>query len=158
MTLPDDDAKLEAIIAELDPTARVVIQLFQNSMKELKVHLDELKAQLAVRDEQLAEFQRMLFGRRSEKLPSIETALRRAVQTDEFAPTPPASPAEAAAQEEERTKARRQKARKKSEPARKKKRALRKNLPVVREQCTVNEADLPEGYALSDFRELTSTT
>jgi len=151
MTLPDDDAELEALIAQLDPTARVVIKLFQRSM-------DELKAQLAVRDEQLAEFQRMLFGRRSEKLPSIKTAVRRVVEADEFAPTPPASPAEAAAQEEERTKTRRKKARKKSEPARKKKRALRKNLPVVREQCTVNEADLPEGYALSDFRELTSTT
>ena len=67
MTLPDDDANPEALIAQLDPTARIVIRLLQKSMSELDAHLQELKAQLAVRDEQLAEFQRMLFGRRSER-------------------------------------------------------------------------------------------
>ncbi len=33
-------------------------------------------------------------------------------------------------------------------------RGLRKNLPVIHEQCFVKSDELPEGYALEDFREL----
>ncbi len=150
MALPDDEAELEALITKLDPMSQVVIKL-------LRKELAELKAMLAVRDEQLAEFQRMLFGKRSEKLPPIESAVRRAIEADELVPEdkPVATdPTEKKAQEAAKRKKRRQKSRKKSEPARKLRRSLRKNLPVVHEQCTVLPEDLPEGYDMSDFREL----
>ena len=49
MTLPDEDAELQTLIATLDPTAQVVIKI-------IRKELSEVKAMLAVRDEQLAEF------------------------------------------------------------------------------------------------------
>ena len=148
--MPDDDADLEALIKELDPTARVIIRLFQKSM-------NELKAMLAVRDEQLAEFQRMLFGKRSEKLPRIESEVRRSIEKDELAPdtkAPSNDPKVQAAEKKAKRAKRRKIARKKSEPERKLRRKLRKNLPVVQERCIVLPENLPEGYSLSDFREL----
>ncbi len=148
--MPDDDAELEALIATLDPTAQVVVKLIQKSNAELK-------AMLAVRDEQLAEFQRMLFGKRTEKLPRIESEVRRAIEKDELAPDakPPSSdPKEQAAVKKAKQTKRRKIARKKSEPQRKLRRKLRKKLPVVQERCTVLPEDLPDGYSLNDFREL----
>lgn len=150
MTLPDDDAELEALIATLDPTAQIVVKLIMKSNAELKT-------MLAVRDEQLAEFQRMLFGKRSESMPPIESEVRRAIEKDELGPdSQPVSddPKEREAAKKAKQAKRRKIARKKSEPERRLRRKLRKNLPVLHERCSVTPAQLPEGYSLSDFREI----
>ena len=123
---------------------------------------DDLKAMLAERDEQVArqneqlarmteqldEMKRMLFGKRSEKLPPLASEVRRVVEADER--TVDGNPMPEA--DEDRKRERRRKARKKSEPARKKKRGLRKNLPVVKETVAVTPEQLPAGKSLDDFR------
>lgn len=140
MGLPDNFDELEA---ELDPTARLLVKI-------LRAELQELKEQNARLTEQLAKFQRMLFGKRSEKLPPIENEVRRVVEKDELTVEGKPMPKEPKARDRER----RRKARKKSEPKRKQKRALRKNLPVVKERIEVAPEQLPEGTTFEDFREL----
>jgi hypothetical protein len=139
---PDDD--LDALEAQLDPAARYVVKLLRTSLTEMKAMLAERDAQNQRLTEQLEEMKRMLFGKRSEKLPPIEGEVRRAVEADELTLDGEPMPED----DERRKKERRRKARKKSEPARKAKRKLRKNLPVLHEQVHVDPADLPEGYLL----------
>jgi len=74
MELPED---LDALEAELDPAARYVVKLLRQA-------LAELKEQNARQSEQLSELQRMLFGKRSEKLPPIDSEVRRVVEKDEL--------------------------------------------------------------------------
>jgi transposase len=145
---PDDD--LDALEAQLDPAARYVVKLLRTSLTEMKAMLAERDAQNQRLTEQLEEMKRMLFGKRSEKLPPIEGEVRRAVEADELTLDGEPMPED----DERRKKERRRKARKKSEPARKAKRKLRKNLPVLHEQVHVDPADLPEGYRLEDFRSI----
>ena len=145
MTAPDDLDELEA---ELDPAARYVVKLMRQSIDDLKAMLAQRDEQLARLTEQLDEMKRMLFGKRSEKLPPMASEVRRVVEADEL--TVDGTPMPEA--EEDRKRERRRRARKKSEPARKKKRALRKNLPVIKEQVAVTADQLPEGKSLDDFR------
>lgn len=147
MQPPDD---LEALEAQLDPTARYVVGLLRAHLDELKTMLSERDAQIAQLSEQVATFQRMLFGKRSEKLPPIESEVRRVVDAEELTVEGKPMPSEP----EQRKHERRRVARKKSEPARRKKRALRKNLPVVHERVEVDPAQLPSSYVLDDFRTL----
>lgn len=127
----------------MDPATRYVVKL-------LRQNLDEMNARNAELVEQLAELRRMLFGKRSEKMPSMESEVRRAVEADELTVDGKSMPTEPKAKERER----RRKARKKSEPKRKANRKLRKNLPVLRERVKVAAEQLPEGLTLDDFREL----
>ena len=152
---PLDD--LDVLEAELDPAARYVVRLLRVSLEATQRSLDEVKAALATRDaqnarltEQIAEFQRMLFGSRSEKLPPIESEVRRIVEAEELTVDGDPMPDDPSAKVRER----RRKGRKKSEPTRKKKRALRNDLPVVHERVDVAPGALPEGYTLGDFREV----
>ena len=92
----------------------------------------------------------MLFGRRSEKLPPIESEVRRVVEADELTVDGDPMPED----EDAREKEKRRVARKKSETKRKKNRKLKKNLPVVHEQVDVDPSQLPEGMTLDDFREV----
>lgn len=146
MEPPDDD--LDSLEAELDPPARYVVKLLRQSLDEMKRVLAERDAQNAQLSEQLAEMKRMLFGKRSEKLPPIESEVRRAVEEHELTVDGEPMPDEP----ETRKRERRRTARKKSKPARTKKRALRKNLPVVQERVVVDPGQLPKGYSREDFR------
>lgn len=145
MEPPDD---LDALEAQLDPAARYVVKLLRQSLDEMKAMLAERDAQNARLTEQLDKMKRMLFGKRSEKLPSIESEIRRVVEADELTVEGKPMPNEPEARKRER----RRKARKESEPARRKKRGLRKNLPVVQERVVVASGQLPEGYSRDDFR------
>ena len=147
MDLPDDLDELEA---QLDPAARYVVKLLRQALEELQGQNARLSEQLARQSEQLEKLQRMLFGKRSEKLPPIESEVRRAVERDELTVDDKPMPADPEARKHEI----RRKARKKSEPQRKLKRSLRKNLPVVTERVAVAPAQLPEGASLEDFREV----
>ena len=145
MDLPDD---LEELEAQLDPAARYVVKVLRQALDELKQMVADRDEQNARLSEQLAELQRMLFGKRSEKLPPIESEVRRVVGKDELTVEGKPMPAD----EDAKRRERRRKARKKSEPARKKKRGLRKNLPVITERVDVAPEDLPEGTTPGDFR------
>lgn len=145
MDLPEN---IEAQIANLDPSTQVIIEMLRHTMAEQKAMLAERDAQIERLTEQLAELQRMLFGSRSEKLPPIQSEVRRVVEANELTVDDKPMPKDPKEQDHER----RRKARKKSEATRKKKRGLRKNLPVVHERVAVSPANLPEGYSLEDFR------
>ncbi len=147
MELPDD---LEALEAELDPAARYVVKMLRQALDDMREMVVARDSQIAGLSEQLAELQRMLFGKRSEKLPPIESEVRRAVEKDELTVEGKPMPDD----DEERKRERRRKARKKSEPQRKKKRGLRKNLPVITERIDVDAEDLPEGTTGDDFRQI----
>ncbi len=139
-----DPKELDELEAQLDPAARAVLELLRETVDDLKRMLSERDKEVARLSEQLAEFQRLLFGKRSERLPPIETEVRRVVEADELTVEGKPMPEEPKARQRER----RRKARKKSEPERKKKRGLRKNLPVVHERIEVTAEQLPEGYSL----------
>lgn len=141
---------LDALEAQLDPAARYVLRMMRTHLGELKAMLAARDAELARLTDQVAQFQRLLFGKRSEKLPPIESEVRRAVQAHELTVEGTPMPREEPALGHERRRV----ARKKSEPARKKKRALRKDLPVVHERVEIQATQLPEGCTLEDFREL----
>ena len=146
-----DDIDYDDLEKNLDPLVKVVIQLLRKQNAELLAANQKQTAQITLLTEQIEDLRNMLFNRKSEKMPSMKSAVRRAVTEKEL--FPPGSP-EADLDEKEKQKLRRKAARKKSEPARKKKRRLRKNLPVIKEEIFVTQDDLPEGYTLDMFREV----
>lgn len=151
------DEELEALEAQLDPAARIVIGMLRRNYQAQLETIEQLKAQLA-------ELRRMLFGRRSEKMPSMASEVRRALDADELmGPVPGdsvqadekttellAAPAADAADEETK---RRRRGRKRSEQERQAARAARKRkLPILTERVVVTADQLPSGYTLDDFR------
>jgi len=154
VTLPDDIADLEK---QLGPTARAVISILRKTNEDLTESNKKLTEEVSKLTAQVAKFQKMLFGRKSEKLPPIQSEVRRVVEEEELFGQD--NDGDSAAEqnsitEEEAKKQRRKRGRAKSEPKRKKNRTLRKNLPVIREQVLIKADDLPEGYTLDDFREV----
>jgi len=152
---------------QLDPTARALVSMMRLSFEALSAKVEVLEKQLAEqrsqiekKDAQIAELRRMLFGRKSEKIPPISSEVRRAVEADELFGNDDEdsgdeeSPQDEAERKQQRTTARRKRGRKKSEAARKQRRLSKKNLPVVHEQVSVTPEELPEGYSLEDFRKL----
>lgn len=153
-----DDVDFDELEKTVDPIIRVVLQLLRkqteaqsNQISEQSRQIEKQTEQITHLVEQIEELRNMLFGRSSEKMPSMKTEVRRAVTEEEL--FPPGSP-EASLDEEEKKKVRRKAARKKSEAARKTKRGLKKNLPVIEEQIVVTPDDLPEGYTMDMFREV----
>jgi len=146
-----DDIDFDELSKTLDPMTRVVISLLRKQNEELLAANRTQSEQISHLTDQIEDLRNMLFGRKSEKMPSMKTEVRRTVTEEELFPE--GSP-DAALDDEEKKKKIRQAARKKSEPARKEKRKLKKNLPVIEEMVAVAQGDLPEGYTLEDFREV----
>ena len=161
MALQDDIAELEK---QLDPAARAVFALLKKTNEELtesNARLTEsntkLTEEVSKLTAQVAKFQKMLFGRKSEKLPPIQSEVRRVVDAEELFGSDgdsDSSAEENAITKEEAETQRRKRGRARSEAKRKKNRKLKKNLPVIKEQVLVKADDLPEGYTLDDFREV----
>lgn len=160
------DEELDALIARLAPGVRIVVELLRRNNRELLDRLEELKDQQEQLKAQNAELRRMLFGPRSEKMPSMASEVRRALEADELigpVPTPGSattgseSPSSTVVSDEEKRreleKKRREAGRKRSEAERKSARAERKRkLPVITETVHVTPEQLPEGYDINDFR------
>jgi transposase len=159
------DEELDALIARLDPGVRIVVELLRRNNRELLARLEQLREQQEQLTAQNAELRRMLFGPRSEKMPSMASEVRRALEADELigpVPTPGETvggdppPSPTLSDEEKRReleKKRRAAGRKRSEAERASARAERKRkLPVITETVHVTPEQLPEGYDLSDFR------
>jgi transposase len=149
--------ELDQLQSELDPAARFVVALLREEnaklREQLAVSIRQLEAnveQIARLTEQLEDFKRRLFGRRSERIPTVAEELRREVAPDELTVDGEPMPSDP----EQREKEKRRKARRNSEPARQRRRKQRKDIPVVMEACNVDPDELPEGYTLDDFRVL----
>lgn len=161
MTLPDDIAELEKQMA---PAVRALFSILRKaneelteSNKSLALSNKELTEEVSKLTGQVAKFQRMLFGRKSEKLPPIQSEVRRIVEEEELFGKEGSDESDTEQDrdsEEEIKRQRRKRGRAQSEPKRKKNRSLRKNLPVVHEKVEVKADELPEGYRLEDFREV----
>ena len=143
MPLPDHIA---AQVAKLDAAAQTIVELVWHMHEEQMAELASLRAQND-------KYRQMLFGSRSEKLPTIQSEVRRVVEAEEF--TPEALGLDETATDDEvaaaRTKQRRKRGRASSEVARKRRKADLSKLPVLREEVSVRDEDLPEGMTRDDF-------
>jgi transposase len=139
--MPPDE--LDELESGLDPTARYIVAYLRKENSELHDQISRLT-------EQVAELTRRLFGRRSEKIPTVHEELRREIEPGELTVDGTPMPTEPEARAHEK----RRKARRKAEPERQSLRLQKKNLPIVVEMREVQVSDLPEGYALEDFRPL----
>ncbi len=137
---PDDLDELEK---GLDPAARYIVAY-------LRQQNAQLQEQLANLTEQLADFKRRLFGKRSEKIPTVRDEIRRQVDPNELTVEGNPMPTEP----EARAKEKRRKARRAGQAQRDNRRRARKAIPTIIETCPVQPGELPEGYTLSDFREV----
>jgi len=144
---PDDLDELES---GLDPTARFIVAYLRQENAQLQEQLRENAELIAKLSEQLEDLNRRLFGKRSERIPTVSEEIRRRIDPDELTVDGAPMPAEP----EERKKEKRRKARRASEPERKRTRKLRKNVPVIERETLVTPDQLPEGYTLDDFRVL----
>jgi len=154
-------------VANLDPAAQTVVRMLWYFHEEQMGEFKALREQLAERDAKLAEreaklealqaqnekFRQMLFGKSSEKLPSIKEEVRRQVEEEDFAIDLPAGASEEEINEARATE-RRKRGRKNSEETREKRRKALEKLPVVREVVHVTPNQLPEGMSVEDFRPL----
>lgn len=143
------DEELQALESQLEPGMRLVISMLRETNQRLEATLEGLREELKAQRAQNAELRRMLFGRKSEKMPSMEREVRRSLDAEELFPEDgSASPVEPDTESK-----RRQRGRKRSEKERALARAERKRkLPVIKERLLVSPEQLPEGYSLSDFR------
>jgi transposase len=151
VTLQDDIDELEK---QLDPAIRAVFSLLRKANDDLTASNKALTVEVAKLTSQVAKFQKMLFGPKSEKLPPIQSEIRRAVEAEELFAQTGEGEQQAAIDEKEAKKRRRIRGRAESEPKRKKNRKLRENLPVIRERVLIKAENIPEGYNLDDFREV----
>ena len=165
--MAEDD--IDALIEGLSPEAKLVVAFLRQQHREqakqhrgqVKQHREQVKQnktllkqnenlseQLERLTEQVAKFQAMLFGRRSERIPTIDEELRAEKpapeQTVDGAPMPEGI--------DEAEKEKRRHARKNSESERKKRRAKKKSLPVVEIPVTVADDQIPSGMTRADFR------
>lgn len=150
MPLPEHIA---AQVERLDPAAQAVIAVVWHAHEEQLGELQALREQLKERDAQLETYRKMLFGKRSEKLPPISSEVRRAVDEEELTPAALDLPSTASDEEieEARKSRRRSRGRKDSEAARERRRKALAKLPVVQEQVRVSDDQLPEGMKREDF-------
>lgn len=167
MPLPEPIAEH---VRHLDPAAQAVVAMVWHMHEEQLAEFHALREQLAelhalreqgkerdarleVQQAQLETHRKMLFGSRSEKLPPISSAVRRAVDEEELTPAALDLPATASDEEIEQARSthRRARGRKDSEAARERRRKTLAKLPVVREQVRVSDDQLPKGTSREDY-------
>jgi hypothetical protein len=142
--MPAGDDDLEA----LDPMARLLVSHLRQENAELRAQLAKNSELIQRLTEQVEALNRRLFGKRSEKIPTVREELRQQITPGELTVDGDPMPE----QPEARAKEKRRKARKASEPERQKRRRARKDIPTIVEVREVQADGLPEGYSLEDFR------
>jgi len=109
--MPTDD-ELKALEAQLEPGMRLVVSMLRQTIQRLEATLESLGEELKAQRVQNAELRRMLFGRKSEKMPAMEREVRRALDAEElFLPGVPGD----APSEPDTEKKRRERGRQRSE-------------------------------------------
>jgi transposase len=140
----DDVDDLEA----LEPMARLLVSHLRQENATLRDQLAKNGELIQRLTEQVEALNHRLFGKRSEKIPTVREELRQQIQPGELTVDGDPMPE----QPEARAKEKRRKARQASEPARQKRRQARKDIPTIIEVREVQADALPEGYSLEDFR------
>jgi transposase len=151
--LSDQIATLTREWREQRETAeKAAAEQLEAAQKAAAEQLGTLQEQIEIRDEQLAELRKRIFGKSSEKMPRIRTEVDEALLAEAEA-TLATSEEDAAPEKtsEERTAERRKKGRAKSKRAREAARLKRKELPVVRQVVNVTDEQIPDGYSREDF-------
>ena len=129
---------IDEIVEKLDAETRETIEPLRRIYTD---HISDIEAQ----NEKL---RRALYGRRSEKMPTVEQELRRKRPLPELTVDGKPMPED----EEGRALEMRRHARNKSEKKRRSNRETRKELPVEDIEVQVREDQLPEGLSREDFR------
>ncbi len=139
--------------------------MMRRYMESLQGLVEQLRGDLARREEQIAVLQRQLFGLHSEKSkekrvkhPSIQQDVAAARALEPFSPLDGVEPAAPAVDSAEAGQTARQRGRARSKPARDAAKAKRKVLPIVDETIEVRPDQLPEGYTMADFKPLGNGT
>jgi len=126
------------VIAKLDEETLETIEPMRRIYTD---HIDSLEAEVE-------RLRKALYGRRSEKMPTVEQELRRKQPLPELTVDGLPMPEDEEARELELRRHRR----KKSEKARRKNREARKELPVEEVSVTARADQFPEGLTREDFR------
>jgi len=156
-----------ALEEKLEPASRLIVQMMRTTFDELRKQIEELQKKVEELQQerndlkaQVDKYRQMLFGPSSEKMPPIQSEVRRVVEEEELFGNDDASndmspeETEDSSTQEKRETRRRKAGRKKSEEARKKNRLAKKKLPVVHQKVLVTPDQLPQGYSFDDFRDI----
>lgn len=130
-------------VAKLDAAAQVLVEMIWLFHEE---QMSELKAQNE-------RFRKMIFGARSEKMPSMRSEVRRAVEAEDFPLDLPDDASEEDAKAAAQT-ARRKRGRAASTSQRKLRKKDLSKLPAIHQELSVEAQDLPQGLSCEDFRRL----
>lgn len=144
---------IDALIEQLPAESRLLFLA-------LRQHSEQQREQLAKQTEviekltaQIENLQRMLFGRRSERMPTVDEELRSKDQPEVTVDGDPMPKDEAKRAHEKRRHARRN-----SEKKRKANKEARQELPTHDVEVSVRAEQLPEGMSRDDFRVVGSGT
>jgi hypothetical protein len=80
--MPPDE--LDELESGLDPTARYIVAYLRKENSELREQLASATERLTQLTEQVGELNRRLFGRRSEKIPTVHDDIRKEVKPGEL--------------------------------------------------------------------------
>ena len=108
------------------PGLRIVVAMLRKSNDDLLEINKNQTEQITKLTVQIDDLRHMLFGQKSEKMPSMQSEVRRAVDEEELFPSEETGQIDELTDEEKKT-IRKKKARAKSEPKRKANRKLKKS-------------------------------
>jgi transposase len=143
-----DLEQIDALLEQLPPEVKLVALMLREITKQQSEQLAKQTEVIAKLTAQVANLQRMLFGPRSERMPTIDEELRRTRPQPEVTVDGDPMPTD----EEERKRELRRHSRRKSEPQREANKQTRKELPTHDIEVDVHPLQLPRGMTRDDFR------
>lgn len=157
----DSAALLKTLLPQLDAPGQALLTVVMEMFEMMRQQNEAQQAQLAKLTAQIAEFQRMLFGSRSERsgigegrVEPVANEVRRAATAGEVKRIAARLAEEShggTPTSQDVAKAIRVRGRQQSEPQRATQRAKRRELPIIHTPCAVTAEQLPAGMALDDF-------
>ena len=143
-----DLEQIDALIEGMPLESKLLFLALRELTKQQSEQLAKQTEVIAKLTAPVENFQRMLFGRRSERMPTIDEDLRRTGPQPELTVDGKPMPED----EKERKRELRRHARRKSEKKREANREARKELPSLDVEVPVDARLLPEGMTREDFR------
>ena len=150
-----DLEQIDELIEHLPPEARLLVLALREFSKQQREQLQAQSEQLAKQTEviekltaQVENLRKMLFGRRSERIPTIDEELRKKGPQPELTVDGDPMPTD----KDRRKRELRRHARRNSETKRKENKEARQGLPTHDVEVSVRAEQLPEGMKRDDFR------
>lgn len=143
-----DLEQIDALIEHLSPEAKLVTLTLRQLAKQQSEQLAKQTELIAKLTAQVESLRRMLFGPRSERMPTIDEELRKQGPQPEVTVDGEPMPTD----DKKRKRELRRHARRKSEAQREANKQARKELPTHDIEVPVRAEQLPEGMTLDDFR------